>query len=311
MKNKLVVQIAEGLGNQLFMYAHAYALSKKNGYELLIDNTSGYSRKKNLLRPHQKFMLDSFNISKNYAPPNLKYDTYAKRLLKKILIIIDNFKLKNNFLIEKSTKINNVKFADEYINTNQINLSKNVYVQGNFENYKYFINFKKDLIKLFTPQSNYLDLDNPLINNIKNSNSVSLLIRRNRFSDQNKLSNDPLDIKKSEIFTNQTINYINNSVKYLKNKIENPKFFIWSNDFSNFDQITDKITIPNFTLVKTSDAVNDFYLFRFSKHFIVSPSSFHWWGAWLNENPDKICLRPSNINPSNNKNFWPEDWIVI
>ena len=53
MKNNIIVQISEGLGNQLFMYAHAYALSQKLGKELLIDNTSGYYKDKNLLRPHQ------------------------------------------------------------------------------------------------------------------------------------------------------------------------------------------------------------------------------------------------------------------
>ena len=46
MKNKLIVRIAEGLGNQLFMYAHAYCLSKKINYDLYIDNTSGYFKKK-------------------------------------------------------------------------------------------------------------------------------------------------------------------------------------------------------------------------------------------------------------------------
>ena len=29
MNNKLTVEIAEGLGNQIFMYAYAYSLSKK------------------------------------------------------------------------------------------------------------------------------------------------------------------------------------------------------------------------------------------------------------------------------------------
>ena len=52
-------------------------------------------------------------------------------------------------------------------------------------------------------------------------------------------------------------------------------------------------------------------IFSYSKHFIVSPSSFHWWGAWLNQNNDKICLRPSKINPSNNPNFWPNNWISV
>ena len=41
MSKKIIVRIAEGVGNQLFMYAHAYALSKKINYDLYIDNTSG------------------------------------------------------------------------------------------------------------------------------------------------------------------------------------------------------------------------------------------------------------------------------
>ena len=31
---KTIVKISEGLGNQLFMYAHAYAFSKKMDYDL-------------------------------------------------------------------------------------------------------------------------------------------------------------------------------------------------------------------------------------------------------------------------------------
>ena len=26
---------------------------------------------------------------------------------------------------------------------------------------------------------------------------------------------------------------------------------------------------------------------------------------------NKICIRPKNINPSNNLDFWPESWISI
>ena len=62
MSNNIIVQVSEGLGNQLFMYAHAYALSKKLNKNLLIDNSTGYYKYKNSLRPHQKFMLNFFNI---------------------------------------------------------------------------------------------------------------------------------------------------------------------------------------------------------------------------------------------------------
>ena len=41
MNKKIVVEIAEGLGNQMFMYAHAYSLAKKLNYQLEIDNKSG------------------------------------------------------------------------------------------------------------------------------------------------------------------------------------------------------------------------------------------------------------------------------
>ena len=49
MEKKLIVRIAEGLGNQLFMYANAYSLSKKIKYELLVDDKSGFIKTKNFL----------------------------------------------------------------------------------------------------------------------------------------------------------------------------------------------------------------------------------------------------------------------
>ena len=134
-------------------------------------------------------------------------------------------------------------------------------------------------------------------------------IRRNRFSDQDK-SKTTKNINKSENFTNEIINYINTSVDLVNSKIVNPEYFIWTNDHYNISAILDKIKINNYTLIN-KDVINDFNLFKYCKHFIVGPSSFHWWGAWLNENPNKLIIRPSNLNPSNNENFWPKDWISI
>ena len=33
----------------------------------------------------------------------------------------------------------------------------------------------------------------------------------------------------------------------------------------------------------------DFYLLTLCQNFIVGPTSFHWWGAWLSQNNNKIC----------------------
>ena len=297
---KLIVRISEGLGNQLFIYAFSYALSKELNYELSIDNTSAYFKKKNQIRNYE---LNKFNIYSKICDPELKFDNTFSDFKRNILIKFDNFKSNKSFLVENKNN-NKLTSYQNYFNNNYANL---LYLEGHFECEKFFINYSTDIKKQFVIKNDFVETDNQYVDEIKKSNSVSICIRQHRFSERGFS-----DLNKSNKFTLDTITYVKKSIKYFENKISNPKFFIWSNDFSNFDQITDKITIPNFTLVKTSDAVNDFYLFRFSKHFIVSPSSFHWWGAWLNQNPNKICVRPSdNLNPSNNKDFWPESWSII
>ena len=91
MKNKLVVEIAEGLGNQLFKYAFAYSLAKKINYELLIDDKSGYSRKKNKLRNHQKYIPNFLNIEQIIAPEKYKYNSFlnVNKKIEVLLIILE------------------------------------------------------------------------------------------------------------------------------------------------------------------------------------------------------------------------------
>ncbi len=85
---------------------------------------------------------------------------------------------------------------------------------------------------------------------------------------------------------------------------------IWSNNFDNLEKYfdTEKFT---FVINKDDKTLTDFYLLTQCRYFIVGPSTFHWWGAWLSNFENKICVRPKNLNPSNNKDFWPEKWLII
>ena len=298
MSKKIIVRIAEGVGNQLFMYAHAYALSKKINYDLYIDNTSGYFQKKNI----RSYELDKFNIDTSLSDKKYRFDNFLLNLNRNLLKKIDIYKTNKSFLIESKdrNKITN------YYDTAKLNFSDTLYVEGYYETEKYFKDFANDLKKKFIINEKYLEKNNKYIDLVKNSNSVSISVRQHRFSERRQIN-----YSKSIKFTQNTADYINKAVIFFKNKIPNAKFFIWSNDFTGLNEYFDEnefIFIRN----NTNKSINDFNLFKYAKHFIVGPTSFHWWGAWLNQNRDKICVRPpDNLNPSNNKNFWPESWIKI
>lgn len=60
----------------------------------------------------------------------------------------------------------------------------------------------------------------------------------------------------------------------------------------------------------------DFYLLSLCKHLIMSNSTFGWWAAWLNQNPQKIIIAPSHwINPAYETitptDVIPEEWIKL
>ena len=297
MHKKIIVRIAEGLGNQLFMYANSLALSKKFNCELNIDNTSGYFKKKN---QNRSYILDKFNISANLSDKNLRFDNYYLDIKRKYLKKTDFLRKNKRFIIEKVDNNKKTFFSDHSSGF----FSNNIFVEGHFESEKYFDNYKNIIKKEFIIKDQFLDTNN-YSKMLSNTNSVSIALRRNRFSEGYKKDN----IKSKKFFLN-TIDYINKSVELVKTKIPNPKFFIWSNDFTDMENYYDP---SEFIFIKNvkNKILNDFDLFKYSKHFIVGPTSFHWWGAWLNSNKDSLCIRPLNLNVSNNKDLWPEAWLPV
>ena len=302
MDKKIIVKVAAGLGNQMFMYANALSLSNRFNYKLINDNTSGFFQNKNKTFGRE-YGLNIFNISANLAENTDKYDNYLSHNYKKMVKFLNKYQKKKSFLTDPKG-IGKKTFYEkiDYLLTNK------VYLEGYFESEKYFFDLKSKLIEEFKIKENFIDKNNKYINLLTESNSVSIHIRRNRFVEPQYFKNRGTEPKK-DMRLQDIINYINKAVSHFENKIDKPKFFIWSNDFSDLDKIFDK---NKFIFVENNNHIIDFYLFGFAKHFIVSPSSFHWWGAWLNQNPNKICIRPSdNLNPSNNKDFWPDSWAII
>ena len=299
MKKTLIVRIGEGLGNQLFMYANAYSLSRKFDYILFIDDESGFFKNSRL----RSYNLDIFNIPEPICRDKLKFNNSIKDLKRKSLKFIDNFISNKRFINEKIDNNKLTKF--EEISKLE---SAQMYIEGHFESELYFKDFEIDLKKNLKIKHDLININNPYINHIKQTNSVSIHLRKNRYSED--LNNQSiLNNEKDALFEKNLINYVNRSIKYFDTKLDDPHYFIWSNKPNDFKEFF--LDSKKFTFIENNDLAMDFYLFTLCKNFIVGPSTFHWWGAWLNENKKKICLRPKDMNPSNNKDFWPNYWISI
>ena len=303
MTDKLIVRIAEGLGNQLFMYAHAYALSKKINYKLYIDNESAYFKKKDI----KKYELDYFNISAENIDDNEKFNNYFLNFKRNLKKKIDFFLPHKNFLIKKKNKFKQKKIYNYDLDK----LSKKVYVEGHFECEKYFEKYKDDLKNEFNILDSFKYQNNKYYNDILSNNKiVSICVRQNRYSEREGNYNNKLSVTKSNKFTHDTIQYIYRAISFCEKKIDNPIFYIWSNDFKNLKEYFNG---DKFIFVENNynKSITDFYLLNKCKNFIVGPTSFHWWPAWLNYEKENIIIRPKNINPSNNLDFWPKSWISV
>ena len=304
MEKKLIVRIAEGLGNQLFMYAHAYSLSKLINYKLYIDDESGFIKTKEF----RNYYLNNFKVSAEIINDDLKFNNFNKNLKRKILKKTEFIRSKKKFILEKKY----INKTTKYEKIKPKSLNDIVYVEGHYESEKYFLKFKSELIDEFKFKNN-LDLSENYYFDIikKNKNNIiSICIRTNRFSERPGNQYNIYSKNRSDQFVKDTIDYIYRAIDFLKNKIQNPIYLIWSNDFSNLKEYFPN---KNFIFVenKVEKIITDFSLLNECRNFIVGPTSFHWWGAWLNNDTNKICIRPSNINPSKNKDFWPSNWIEI
>ena len=95
--------------------------------------------------------------------------------------------------------------------------------------------------------------------------------------------------------------YFKRAVKYIKQHTSNPVFYMfcdpdsvqWAKDNADVLGLSMKKDKVNFVdWNKSMDSYRDMQLMAACKHQVITNSSFGWWGAWLNTNPNKITCSP-------------------
>lgn len=278
-EKKIIVNLKGGLGNQLFQYATARSLCEKNKTTSLFFNIKDF----NSDYFGRQFRLEHFNLKGRVLKNRLALKAFTKNT--KINKIISALGLYTD-LTEKKLVLHNL----------DINSSFFISLTGYWQSACYFNNIRQVLLKELVP------LQLPAFPDwVANDNTVAVGVRRKDYL---------IDANFGFI----GLKYYTDALSLFKKKVKDPLFIFFSEDIKwckeNFsDEKAVFLEDPNWSI----DYLSVFLMSK-CKHQIVSNSSFHWWGAWLNTNFDKIVVRP--LRPFNNKSYmyeslYPPEWMVI
>lgn len=301
----IIVKIYGGLGNQLFQYATARSIAIKLNRKLFIDDS--WYKNFDLLEDYNKpnastkreFLLQKFNIKSNIL------NTYHLNWIKRLRIRSKNNKF---FTFLKKYPLNSLSF--NIINQSNysydlVTNSTKIYLTGNWQNNDIIENHRKSLISEYKPKQSISEENNHYLMSISSSNSVALHFRRGDYVSK------PLSRKVHTICSND---YYSEGIELLRRKTNNLQLFIFSDDImwvkDNFD-FKDNVTY----ISNEGPEFEHLYLMSQCKHQITANSTFSWWAAWLNNNPEKIVITPEYWYYDKKLNDTviriPKDWLKI
>lgn len=298
----VIINIKNGLGNQMFQYAFGKVLEWKYKmpvyFDFMREDIStplktdlfvfniGHVREiePKLVEPFKPFSISQFKHQR-------KYFSYMYYKLRRIF---------------NPKKLIMESYPSIYVDCfDKLNKRKDYYFLGHWMNASYYEEYRSEIVSLFNPVDNsFYNL--PIVKEITHSDydSVSLHIRRGDYLTCGFM--EPADLE-----------YYHHAINLIKERVKNPFFYIFTDDpewvRTSFD------LLAPYTLVtgnNGTDSYKDILLMSLCKHNIIANSSFSWWGAWLNENASKIILAPKKWYASKDSdkyvhNMIPKGWITL
>lgn len=159
------------------------------------------------------------------------------------------------------------------------------YLDGYWQSEKYFITIRNTIVEKLQRPKEVTKNDTGI--------SVSLHVRRTDYLTSNNFH------------IVQNINYYNSALDIIG---EYDKLYIFSDDI---EWCKKNLKYHNMVFLNQSN-VEDLWSMASCDHNIIANSSFSWWGAWLNTNPNKIVVAPKNWfgnNDIDTTDILPSSWI--
>jgi len=278
----IYIEIMGGLGNQLFQIFCGIAYSLENRIPFKIN-----ANKFDLVSP-----LD--NISKR--------PTYWSNILKNLSPFTYQEQLAIPTYIEKTY----FRFKKIPIITQDFRL------HGYYQSYKYFDGQFANICKMINLDNQKAELYKKykiLFTGVKKPISMHF-----RIGDY---------IKNQEMHPILNSTYYIKSINYLRSKMPNLEenyYLLIFGELCDNEKIAQAIenikNISNIEILICDYNIPDYeqlLLMSLTSHNIIANSTFSWWGAFLNNNVNKLVCYPSLWNGSNNnvKDLFPETWTKI
>lgn len=170
-----------------------------------------------------------------------------------------------------------------------------VKLNGYWQCEKYFKEYRQEVIELFELEP------------IKMKAGCSIHIRLGDYV-QFKDKHPPISIA-----------YLNEAISFIKQETATGHFLVFSDDIQSAKGLlanTEHWDNAWFDYCEESDPKIAMRKMSGCWYNIIANSSFSWWGAWLNPNPDKIVIAPKVwFGPGNNnltdRDIVPENWIRL
>lgn len=292
----IVLHLSGGLGNQMFQYAFGRATANRLGVELVLDLSDP------TLSIHQGVELNRvFGIQVKVATESDLYAVLGWQRPKIVRKVVK--KLGFTSVVAKHW----VEEPHFQFSSKMLHVPDKTYLSGYWQSEKYFEDAIECIRDEFKFSQSPTALNKVLAQEIANSETtaISLHVRRGDYVHNQVVS---------QVHGSCSLAYYRTAAQYVMQRVENPLFYIFSDDM---DWVRSHLEMPfPHKLIahnRGESSYEDMRLMSLCQHHIIANSSFSWWGAWLNSNPEKIVVAPKNwfVDESRPHDLFPLGWVVL
>lgn len=291
----IVGNLVGGLGNQMFQYACARALSLDLNAPLKFstDTFGGYASH------------NGFELARVFG---LKLDIANGKDLGRLIGWGRSLPVVRRVLAKRSFSwLAGRRFLGEphfrYWPALRERARQGGYLQGYWQSERYFASHAARIRSDFGFHDDVSGANQRIADAIGQRTAISVHVRRGDY-----VSN----AKTLAVHGTCSPEYYHAAIEALLQRCPGARLFAFSDDPQWVSQVLQP-RYPDLVLVdhnKGLDSYNDMRLMSMCQHHIIANSSFSWWGAWLNPSPDKMVIAPARwfANGLNTEDLVPEGW---